>query len=112
MKKLWSVLFLIAVIITAFFVYENYNFHQYITHTKADSLMNIPINEDAPVVSKSEMEIPAPIENVWNVLTNISNWPQWQKSVTETKMEGEISEGTNFKCKANGLSFKSNIHTA
>lgn len=73
--------------------------------------MNIPVNEKAPVLSGSQIEITAPVEVVWKTLTDISNWPAWQKDVTETTVDGNIVEGTVFRWKAGGLSFKSQIHT-
>ena len=73
--------------------------------------MRTPINPNAPVISKSQIEIAAPVHSVWNVLTGISNWPSWQKAVTKTTVHGEIKEGTAFDWKAGGLSFKSKIHT-
>jgi uncharacterized protein YndB with AHSA1/START domain len=74
--------------------------------------MNIPINENAPVKSKNRIEIQAPIDRVWSILTDIEKWTQWQTSVTETTVEGTIEEGTNFKWKVGGLFFKSKIHTS
>lgn len=74
--------------------------------------MNIPINENAPVKSRNQIEVQAPVETVWNTLTDIKNWPKWQKAVTETTVGEKIEEGTNFKWKAGGLSFKSKIHTS
>lgn len=74
--------------------------------------MNIPINENAPVKSKNQIEINASIETVWKVLTDISHWTNWQKAVTKTELMGEVKKGTKFHWKAGGLSFKSRIHTA
>jgi uncharacterized membrane protein len=74
--------------------------------------MNIPINEYAPVKSRNQIEIQAPLDTVWNILADIKNWTKWQAAVTETIVEEKIEEGTNFKWKAGGLSFKSKIHTS
>lgn len=74
--------------------------------------MNIPINENAPVKSRNQIEIQAPINTVWFILTDIKNWTKWQTAVTETIVEEKIDEGANFKWKAGGLSFKSKIHTS
>ena len=74
--------------------------------------MNIPINENAPVKSRNQMEIQAPIDTVWQVLTDIKHWTRWQKAVTETIIEHPVAEGTVFKWKAGGLFFKSRIHTS
>jgi len=74
--------------------------------------MNIPINPKAPVKSKSQIEINAPVDSVWNILTDIHKWTNWQKAVSETAVHGKIMEGTQFDWKAGGLSFKSRIHTS
>lgn len=74
--------------------------------------MNIPINENAPVKSGSHIEIEAPIDSVWRILTDINHWTTWQKEVTKTVVHGEIGQGTRFDWKAGGLSFKSRIHTS
>ena len=74
--------------------------------------MNIPINHKAPVKSQSEIIIEAPTEKVWHILTNINDWPAWQEEVTESNLQFEPKEGVEFKWKAGGLSFTSQIHTA
>lgn len=73
--------------------------------------MNIPINIDAPVKSQSEIIIYAPTEKVWQILTKINDWPEWQKEVTESNLKEELAEGVKFKWKAGGLSFTSQVHT-
>lgn len=74
--------------------------------------MNIPVNNNAPVRSGNQIEIEAPIDTVWKILTDIKNWKNWQKAVSETVVQGEVGEGTQFNWKAGGVSFKSKIHTA
>ncbi len=74
--------------------------------------MNIPINENAPVKSRNQIEIQAPIDTIWKTLVDIKNWTKWQKAVTETIVGEIIQEGTVFKWKSGGLSFKSKIHTS
>lgn len=73
--------------------------------------MNISINKNAPVKSTGAIEINAPIDKVWQILTAINDWPSWQSEVTESNLKGDIKEGTIFKWKAGGLSFTSQIHT-
>lgn len=73
--------------------------------------MNIPINQDAPVKSHSEIVINAPTEKVWQILTTINDWPQWQAEVTESILNEDLKEGVVFKWKAGGLSLTSQIHT-
>jgi uncharacterized membrane protein len=110
MKKTLLFLMTFTLMIFAFFTYENYTFDQYLNHPHEGEL-NIPINAEAPVMSRNQLEIDAPVETLWQILTNIEDWPTWQKAVTETALLGKIKEGADFNWKADGLSFKSKIHT-
>lgn len=73
--------------------------------------MNIPINPNAPVKSLQEISIDAPVSIVWDLLTRITEWPDWQKSVHSARLHAELSEGTSFTWKASNLTFNSKIHT-
>lgn len=73
--------------------------------------MNISVNKKAPVYSSFEVNICATIEKVWETLTDIKKWPDWQASVTEVKLDEDINEHTKFLWKADGITFKSEIHT-
>lgn len=73
--------------------------------------MNIPVNADAPVKSIGQIEIDAPMDTVWQVLTTIEKWPEWQENVTQATISGKPEEGALFTWKAGGLTFKSRIHT-
>ena len=112
MKKTFYILLILALIITSLFYYENVSFNKYIENPTKNSTMNIPININAPVIARNHMEIEAPIDTVWKVLTDIKGWTNWQKSVSETEVLGKIEEGTQFHWKAGGLAFKSKIHTS
>lgn len=76
-----------------------------------NTTMNRSINEKAPVVEKQQIFIPASPQRVWEVLSGIDNWPEWQSEVTQAEMPGELKEGTVFKWKAGGISFTSKLHT-
>ncbi|WP_072995773.1 SRPBCC family protein [Pseudozobellia thermophila] len=114
MKKLIFYAFLpMVVVTTALFVsasiaFENYTSSELVTKTED---MNIPINQDAPVKSHDDLVIDAPRQKVWELLTGINDWPQWQTEVTESHLKGELREGAEFEWKAGGLSFTSRIHT-
>jgi uncharacterized protein YndB with AHSA1/START domain len=58
------------------------------------------INERAPVVGKSEIEIAAAPEAVWEVLTAFERWPSWNKDVRSMSMQGPVAEGSVFRWKA------------
>lgn len=111
MKKLIIILLTVAAIIFSFFYYEDIAFNKFITNSTQEENMNIPINHNAPVKARNQIEIDAPVEAVWKTLTDISKWTSWQKDVTKTTVDGEIAQGTQFDWKAGGISFKSKIHT-
>jgi len=73
--------------------------------------MNILVNKGAPVVSSSEIIIKASLDSVWETLTEIREWPNWQSSVTQVDFSGLLHEGLEFTWKADGITFKSKIHT-
>jgi hypothetical protein len=54
------------------------------------------IDENAPVKASSEIVIHASPEKVWQVLTDIGNWPKWQSAVSAAKMNGPLESGTTF----------------
>jgi hypothetical protein len=73
--------------------------------------MNISVNHNAPVIARAEITIQATIVIVWNVLTTINSWPEWQKAITKAQLNGELKEGVRFEWKAGGLRFRSQVHT-
>jgi uncharacterized protein YndB with AHSA1/START domain len=58
------------------------------------------INERAPVVGRSEIEVAAAPEAVWEVLTSFERWPSWLRDVKSMSVEGPIAAGTVFRWKA------------
>jgi hypothetical protein len=58
------------------------------------------VDERAPVVAASEIEIAAPPEAVWEVLTKFENWPTWNRDVKSMSVEGPVAEGTIFRWRA------------
>lgn len=58
------------------------------------------IDESAPVVARSEVEIAAAPEVAWDVLTAIDDWPSWNPAVKSVSIEGGIDEGSVFRWKA------------
>jgi hypothetical protein len=58
------------------------------------------INEAAPVTGASEVEIAAPPETVWDVLTAIERWPSWNPDIKSMSMQGDLAEGAVFRWKA------------
>ena len=58
------------------------------------------IRDDAPVVSSAEAEIDAPIERVWEVLTAIERWPEWNPAVQSVSTVPPVAKGSTFRWKA------------
>jgi uncharacterized protein YndB with AHSA1/START domain len=73
--------------------------------------MNKTIDYTAPLSARKEIIIDAPIEKVWEVLTNLAGWPQWQPDITTVKLDGAVAVGSVFRWKASGLNITSTLHT-
>jgi uncharacterized protein YndB with AHSA1/START domain len=58
------------------------------------------IDSKAPVKSASELEIEAPPEVVWDVLTGFADWPSWNPDVKSMSFQGELEPGSEFRWKA------------
>lgn len=58
------------------------------------------INRNAPAVASSEISVSAPIETVWNVISDIDQWPRWNAAISEAKLDGKLQPGSIFRWKA------------
>ena len=58
------------------------------------------IDADAPVVSRAEIEIDAPPEQVWAVLTAFDQWPTWNPDVKAMSAQQPVAVGSTFRWKA------------
>ena len=70
---------------------------------------NGQIQENAPVKAASEIVIRAPIEKVWQILTTINEWPNWQSTVSAAHLDGPLEPGTTFTWTNGGAEIKSRI---
>ena len=52
------------------------------------------------VSSKRELQIAAPPETVWAVLTDFARWPDWNPDVKSMSFEGPLAPGSTFRWKA------------
>ena len=55
---------------------------------------------EAPVSSRRELEIAAPPEVVWDVLTGFEQWPTWNPEVKSMSIAGPVAPDTEFRWKA------------
>lgn len=56
-----------------------------------------------------EVEIDAPVEKVWDVLTNPKTWPDWFPGIEEVSNVGSISENSQFEWKDEGRTGRGTI---
>jgi hypothetical protein len=69
------------------------------------------INNHAPVKCSKTITIDASIEKVWSVMTDINNWPNWQKDISKSKLNGALQPNATFDWKTGGVKIHSTIHT-
>jgi uncharacterized protein YndB with AHSA1/START domain len=67
------------------------------------------VDENAPAVASSEIEVAAPPEVVWDVIADFERWPSWNPDVKSLSMTGPVAEGTEFKWKAGPTTLKSTL---
>ena len=78
---------------------------------QAQTSSNMQINQNAPVKQNNAIFIQASPEKVWEVLTNINNWPNWNTKISRAQIVGPVAPQANFKWKVNRAKINSNLHT-
>ncbi len=61
------------------------------------------INEQAAIKASGEIRINAPIEQVWNVLVDLSSWPRFDPNFSDVKLESSVSVGAKASFKIKGF---------
>jgi uncharacterized protein YndB with AHSA1/START domain len=77
--------------------------------SKAGRRADPAVNEEAPVVSRADDEIAAPIEEVWRILTAVEEWPTWNPDVKSVSIAGPVVPGETFRWKAGPASITSTV---
>lgn len=67
------------------------------------------INTAAPVITRDEILIQAPIELIWEIQTNVADWPSWQPDVDGAQSEGPLKVGSVFRWQTAGLDITSTV---
>jgi uncharacterized protein YndB with AHSA1/START domain len=62
-----------------------------------------------PVFGTAEIDVAAPAETVWRVLTDLDRWPDWQPDVESMSVNGPFAAGTVFRWKAGPRTIVSRI---
>ena len=73
--------------------------------------MNVRINEKAPAVQSKELVIHAKPEKVWEVLTDIDRWSDWNGNIKDPQTKEKPAAGSIFTWKNSGSKIVSEIHT-
>lgn len=60
------------------------------------------IDRDAPVYVEREVDIAAPIEVVWDVLTSVDEVPRWFSEGESVTLSGPLAPGTTMRMKGRG----------
>lgn len=98
LKLLVTLLLVIAVTIGALELFSTYQ-------------PSTGIHTNAPVTTKHTIIIHAPVEKVWQVMSDINNWPSWQQQIPSIKLNGPLQAGSSFDWKNKGLTIHSTLHT-
>ena len=76
--------------------------------------MSVPtgIDSDAPIRTRHEIDINAPLGLVWRLHTDVNNWPAWQTEITEAQLDGAFQPGNSFKWTSYGFTVVSTIYAS
>ena len=76
-----------------------------------ENQMNKLTNNHAPVKCSKSILIHATPQEVWNILTNIDQWDNWQTDIRKPKLMGELKPNTRFDWETGGAKIRSTLHT-
>ena len=67
------------------------------------------INGKAPVITREEITIFAPIQAIWDIQTDVDAWPAWQPDVEQAHAGGLLVPGSVFRWRTAGLDITSTV---
>ena len=67
------------------------------------------INERAPVIASGEIEVAADASIIWEMMSSIDHWPEWNADVSSASLQGELAPGSKFTWKAGQMTITSTI---
>jgi hypothetical protein len=68
------------------------------------------IDGDAPVLSRHEIAIQAPLDTIWQLHIAVNDWPSWQPDITIAQLAGAFEPGSSFEWTVSGFSVTSTIY--
>ncbi|WP_457029176.1 SRPBCC family protein [Kitasatospora sp. P5_F3] len=65
----------------------------------------VGIDLNAPVITRDDIVIHAPLDRVWRIQTDVENWPSWQPDVTSVAKQtpGRLRPGSSWVWSVEGL---------
>ena len=66
---------------------------------------------DRDATAEGELQITAPPETVWAVITDLSTWPTWNHDVKSMRFEGPLEPGSVFRWKSGSASLVSTLQS-
>jgi len=67
------------------------------------------INRDAPAIASGKILIHANIDIVWELMSDIERWPEWNPDITEVTLDGKLEPGVTFRWKSGPGTIKSTL---
>jgi hypothetical protein len=63
------------------------------------TVSGMDIDRQAPAIAAGEVQIAAPVDTVWQVISDVRNWPTWNSDIASMAVEGPVEPGTEFRWK-------------
>lgn len=72
---------------------------------------DVKIDVNAPVITRENVLIHAPLHTIWKIQTDVENWPAWQPNVDVVVKDtpGSLRPGSVFRWTTEGLSITSTV---
>lgn len=67
------------------------------------------IHPDPAIYAVEEIEVNAPVDRIWELLSDIENWPTWMENATDVKLHGKFAVDTEFELTNLGMKAKSKL---
>lgn len=72
---------------------------------------DVQIDAGAPVITRDNILIHAPLHTIWKIQTDVQNWPTWQPNVDVVVKDtpGRLRPGSVFRWTTEGLNITSTV---
>jgi len=67
------------------------------------------VDRAAPVIARADLDVAAPADVVWDTLTDLATWPQWNTGVRSVSADGPFVVGTAFRWRAGPATVASDV---